>query len=221
MKPRALLWCTACAMAFWGKAAAAVPTYSFVFDQTNYSVVPGGKVDVTVYLQETVSSGPSVLDGGGVGMFCAGVLLTDVAPLPIDPAAVLLASDIAKSSSFDDSPTREVTATTAGLKEAMVSPFDSTHADDATPGRGHYSMTIGTFSFTAGSTPGEIMHVEASRFPAGLGDYNITGVGVPLDTLIGPASCTITVLPEPSSLVLTGIAALAVFACLSRSSKKP
>jgi hypothetical protein len=221
MKPLVVLWCAACVMVFWGKAAAAAPTYSFTFDQTDYPVAPGGKVDVTVYLQETVGSGSSVLDAGGAGMFCAGVLLTDVAPLPINPAVVLLASHIVKNGSFDDSPTREVIATTAGLKEAMISPFDSVHADDPTPGRLHYSMTIGTFTFTAGTTPGEITHVEASRFSAGLGDYNITGLGEPLDSLIGPASCSITVLPEPSSLVLTGIAALAVFACLLWSSKKP
>jgi hypothetical protein len=154
-----------------------------------------------------------VLDTGGVGMFGAGVVLTDIAPLPTNPARVLAASDITPNSLFNDtgSGKRAVTTTppiTATLSEATdFSVF--VHADNPTPGQTDYFMTIGTFKFAAGSTPGITYLQTGSNLG---GDVNITGDVLALDSSISNASATITTTPEPSSLVLIGTALLSLVA---------
>ena len=54
--------------------ARATPIYSYVFDQTNYSIASGGTIDVQVFLQEDDSTGGSAFlhDPGLIG---AGVYL--------------------------------------------------------------------------------------------------------------------------------------------------
>jgi len=214
MRRLALVWCGMCVVVWCaGSLALASPIYQFAFDQANYNVAPGGTVNVIVYLKETPGLGTSVLDTGGVGMFGAGVVLTDIAPLPTNPARVLAASDITPNSLFNDtgSGKRAVTTTppiTATLSEATdFSVF--VHADNPTPGQTDYFMTIGTFKFAAGSTPGITYLQTGSNLG---GDVNITGDVLALDSSISNASATITTTPEPSSLVLIGTALLSLVA---------
>jgi hypothetical protein len=207
MQWRMMVWCAMGVTCLWsGIAAAAGPSYAFAFAQANYLAVPGGTVDVPVYLEETVGSGTSLLDSNGVGMFGAGVVLGFDSPLPTR-AKVLTTAAIVPNAAFNDATDEKtaVTGTTATLSE--VTDFSVfVHADNPAPGQGQYLMTIGTFEFTAGSTPGEVTTILTANNP--LGDVNITGDLEALDSVIVNAIATITVVPEPSTLVLSGIAAL-------------
>jgi hypothetical protein len=212
MQQRMAAWCVAIVIVLWsGIAGAAEPSYAFAFARASYQVVPGGSVTVPVYLKETVGSGTSVLDSNGVGMFGAGVVLSFDGPSP-NWAKVMATAGILPNAAFNDtvSGRKGFTGTTAALSE--VTDFSVfVHADDPTPGLAQYLMIIGTFEFTAGLTPGEVTTISTGGNP--LGDVNITGGDfVALDGVIANASATITVIPEPSALVLIGVATLCLFA---------
>src|SRR4051794_20957550 len=75
--------------------------FLYVFDQSNYSVGQGGKVDVKVFLQETTTGGTSLLNQEG--LFAAGVRVRfDVSPLPGSPSKVLSLLDVHPNPAFDD-----------------------------------------------------------------------------------------------------------------------
>lgn len=204
-----------------GSVARADPVYEFTFDQSNYTVAPGGTVYVTVYLQETPGTGTSVLDANGVGMFGAGVTVFDIAPLPPEPAQVLAAAGIALNPGFNDtSSARKGVANSPSILAYLSEVTDATvfvHADDPTPGRAHYLMTVGTFQYTAGTTPG-ITFLQTGNNPLVVGDVNITALGNALDSFIVHTGATITTTPEPSALVLAGMAVLSLgaFHCVRR-----
>lgn len=207
MKRLAIIWCVLAAYA--GSAAIAAPSYRFAFDRANYDVAPGMTVNVTVSLEEIPGSETPVLDANGVGMFGVGIMLADVAPLPADPALVLLEMDIAPNSLFTEDITRSVsTVPPIAASLAEFTDFESfIHADDSTPGQASYFLTIGTFTFTAGLTPG-VTHIQMDRYP--FGDVNITGQIMSLDDQIATATATITVVPEPPALTLVIVAALLI-----------
>src|SRR5262249_39603320 len=74
----------------------------YAFDRPEYTVVPGGTVDVTVFLRETVdpATGPSLLAPGGDGLVSIGFAIqarTDAAR----PARVRSASCITGNPEFD------------------------------------------------------------------------------------------------------------------------
>jgi hypothetical protein len=203
MRQRMTAWCVAAMLVLWtGIADAADPSYAFAFAQANYLATPGGTVDVTVYLQETVGSGTSVLDANGVGMYGAGVSLS-FSSSASTPAKVVTTAGIVGNAAFNDAnfEMTAVTSTTATLSE--VTDFLSfVHANNPTPGQTKYLMPIGTFTFTAGTTRGEVTTISTGSNPGG--DVNVTGGDfVALDSTIANASATITVAaPEPSSIVI-------------------
>jgi hypothetical protein len=212
---RIVALCAACAMVLWAAAVSAGPV-SFVFGQAAYSAAAGGKVNVPVYWQETVGEGEtSVLDLAlAVGMFGQGVQVRwDDPVMPSHPATVVSTADIAYNPVFDDAGSmhRSVTASYAQLSE--VTDFLSFgYGNEVSPGA--WRQLIGTFSFTAGSVPGEVTHLGATRYvgPLGTEDYIIDANGTAYDGVTAIATATITVTPEPSGLMLLGMAALTCFA---------
>ena len=117
MQRRMIVWCAAMAVALWsGRANATDASYSFAFGTTNYRVAPGKKVDIPVYLQETVGSGTSALNANGVGMFGAGVALS-FSSSSSSPASVLTTAGITANAAFNSTADRrtEVTSTTADV----------------------------------------------------------------------------------------------------------
>jgi hypothetical protein len=209
-----------CAAFLWVGVATAEPTYEFAFDSDNYLVAPGGTVDITVYLKETVNEGPSVLNSDGVGIFGAGARLNFDGTSPTR-AKVLYDTNITPNPVFTNISDpgiviKSVTDTTAQLIATMgLISLDVAHADDPTLGMAEYLMTIGTFKFTAGSVPGEVTSVYTSRV-LNEGDEEIdamiTGDIIALDSVVGQSGFTITTIPEPSTLLLSGMAAVAIFA---------
>lgn len=211
------LWglCTALATVVWTPAVFADAVVSFAFGRPSYWVKPGGKVDIPVYWQQTVGEGEtSVLDpSSGVGMFGQGVQIRwDNPVMPSQPAAVLHTEDIAYNPDFVGGVTQKAaTDSYAQLSETMdmlslaVSYGSQTSEDE-------WRQRIGVFSFTAGPTPGEVTHLSAVRYvgPMGTEDYVIDAIGNAYDGATNPATATITVVPEPSSLTPGVVASLAL-----------
>jgi hypothetical protein len=182
--------------------------YQFAFDQANYNVAPGGTVDVQVFLQETVSGG-STSRLSSDGLISAGVKVRFDESAPSDPAKILATADMSFNPAFNSTvlDLRTLSAGTSGqLTEAVGLGSPAVHA---TGGPTTFSVLVGTYHFTAGSTAGQVTHLRATLPSLA---SNVTGTGLRLDPLIGDGSATITtgaqVVPEPSSLVLLAIGVL-------------
>jgi hypothetical protein len=205
--------------------AAPAPVSSFVFSEANYSVMPGAKVNIAVYWQQTVTGDDaSVLDPSSeIGVFGQGVRIRwDNPDVPSEPAMVLSADDIIANSAFNDAgmtTPKTVTESCAQLQEATdFSAF--VYGSEVSPGV--WRQWIGTFVFTAGSASGEVTHLLAVKYaaPGSEGVYVIDGAGEAYDNVTAAATATITTVPEPSSIVLGGVAALTLWLFRRRDRKK-
>jgi hypothetical protein len=202
----------------WGSIASAAYEYKYVFSSNNYLALPGQIVPVEVYLQETVSGGSTPwFTTPGLGLFSGGVrVYFDVAPLPTDRAEVLSVANISKNPLFTDPSTtlNLVSGSSAGLIAAVNDPF--TQLIQGTPVNATTSrILLGTFNFTAGLIPNEVTNLRASDFDTIMPTNQNVVIGSPfdpidLDSLIIPATATITVIPEPSSLALLGFGGAAL-----------
>jgi hypothetical protein len=207
-----------------GSPARGGPLYQYVFNQSNYTVVPGGMVAVTVSVQETLNpqTDGSLLAPGTDGLIGGGLLVQVVAPLISSTAQVKSTSAIQGNSAFDVIQLPQLPATgvpgSAGLLELANNPvFGTITTQTATSET--VLLPLGTFIFTAGSVPGEVDDLVAMNTTIdGItpSANNVTASGIVLDPLLQPGSATITVTstiaPEPSgvTLILIGFVGIAV-----------
>ncbi len=194
----------------WGSTASAAYEYRYVFDATNYTVSPGQTVPVQVFLQETVNGGSTPwFTTPGLGLFIGGVRVNfDELPVPTDRAEVLSTANIIANPLFTDSPPTLslVSGSSAGLTAAVADPF-SELIQGTVVNASTSRILLGTFTFTAGLIPNEVTNLLAGDYDAITQNVVITSGFNPvdLDALILPATATITVIPEPSSLALLGL----------------
>ena len=174
----------------------------YEFDQANYTIAPGGTVNVDVFLTQTAAT--TLLADEGLRF--AGVrVFFDTAPLPMDRAEVVAATDITPNPAFNDTDPfftgQEVVAgQSAGFLDGVAL---GTAPVTATGNR----ILLGTFTFTGGTIGGEVTNLRATDF-SGFAE-TISGVnGTTLDGTIGDGFATITVnstasatVPEPSGLL--------------------
>jgi hypothetical protein len=125
-------------------------------------------------------------------------------PQPTQPARMTALSDITPNPDFDV-PTPSLTATGAKLALGkLVGP--AVTGEEFSDGV--YRLLLGTFRFTAGNVPNESTPIRAADFDPGFSDF-ATGDGKVLDASpIPDARATITVIPEPGSLVLLAVGVL-------------
>lgn len=220
-RPLAVGW-----LLLFATTAFAAPVYYYQFDQSNYSVAPGGGVDVTVFLVEDTSGGGSSLlvsEGllsGGVRLSYSGVNSPDAATLTSKDA-------IAHNPAFDqavDNPVKYLTADFVALGSGAGNPIAGlaeTRSDAQLEGvlaseldPNHYRIPLGTFHFTAGNVMFDVTTLKAGDlFP---GDAyvvtSVTGQELELSPYgIDTATATISVVPEPPGTVaLVGLTVMGV-----------
>ena len=191
-------------------SAGAAHEYEYVFGSDSYQVLPGGAIDVPVYLQETVNDGAMpVLATGGGGLLGAGVrLVFDDPPQPSQPAGVSSAYDIAANAAFDQV-TRSVKGTSAGLSlfsletpEVYGQPYST----------GVYRLHLGTFHITAGLVPNESTPIRATDYSPRLDDLIAFDLTVLDGLLVSDARATITTVPEPGTFALLAAGGLGLLA---------
>jgi hypothetical protein len=210
-------WLLVLAAALAGSSARADFLYSFAFEQSNYTVAPGGTVDVKVFLEETIS-GSSVSRLGTTGMLSAGVKLLFNDNPPTQPAALGSVTDIVFNPAFNSTllDLRSLSPGAFGqLTEAVAlgSPLVKGKGGPTT-----FEVLIGTFHFTAGSVPDEVTHLRATVPSIAA---NVAG-GTVLDKLIHDSTATISVssVPEPASVTLLALGVLTA-ACYARRRRQP
>lgn len=212
---RLLVLCVVGVVLLSARAATAAVVSSFVFDQADYLVAPGATVNVNVYWQQAVTGGESsvLAPSSGIGMYAQGVQVRWDDPMaPSQPAKVANADDIVDNSAFNDTGSMHRIASDSYAQLSEVT--DSlTFAYGSQMSTGVWQQWIGTFSFTAGAVSGEVTHLLATRYvgPVQGGSYIVDANGNAYDGETAVATATITTIPEPSGLVLGGIAALAIF----------
>ncbi|MEM6691930.1 MAG: hypothetical protein AAF664_21045 [Planctomycetota bacterium] len=169
----------------------------YSFGQSNYNVEVNGRVIVDVFLTQT---SPGVFDLAVDGLESAGVRVSSDLNAPSDPARVLSVNDIAANPVFDGTfppPVSEVVgSSSAGLVRGL---------DFGSPVPTGIQILLGSFTFTAGSVPGQITSLVAGDFSAETETVGGDATFTPLDSMIGSGFATITTVtavPEPSSLVL-------------------
>jgi hypothetical protein len=165
----------------------------------NFTLNVGASANVQVYLAQT---GSTTTLTTGPGLKAGGVALSFNQTI----ANVTSTSAISPSSAFDTS-TKSVGTGTAGLNV-----FQTTSSPVLAPTTGPTANAIllGTFTFT-GVSAGSTLALTAEPHPAPF-QNNVLGDGTGIDSLIANSSAVITVVavPEPGSLVLTGLAASAI-----------
>jgi len=192
----------------------------WVFDQPVYQVAPGGTVDVSVYLQETVEAGDTPIfdssQGDGLGSIGLSLFWND-AP-PSDPAKVLNDSDERENPAFDFVDTAAALADHAELNELILFNDPVYGIENPTD---TFRVLAGTFTFTAGSVAGENTLIRATDLDPGQDDTLDSFGNVVLDSLISEATATVNVVPEPGSFVmLLGALGMALFYARTRRASR-
>jgi len=192
----------------------------WVFDQPVYQVAPGGTVDVSVYLQETVEAGDTPIfdssQGDGLGSIGLSLFWND-AP-PSDPAKVLNDSDVSENPAFDFVDTAAALADHAELNELILFNDPVYGIENPTD---TFRVLAGTFTFTAGSVAGENTLIRATDLDPGQDDTLDSFGNVVLDSLISEATATVNVVPEPGSFVmLLGALGMALFYARTRRASR-
>jgi hypothetical protein len=202
-----------------GGTAGAAPVYTFAFEQSNYEVVPGGTVEVRVFLRETLGVGDVSLLATE-GLFSAGVRVRfDDPPLPSSPSEVQTTADILGNPAFDFrfGPSKFLTP---GSNAALLESLDlATHEGvKGTGGPTTFQVLLGAFRFTGGLLDAETTLVRATRFSPMSREIITNGTGTVLDPLVSDGRTTVgthgpSVVPEPDSMVLLviGVLGMAVY----------
>lgn len=208
---------------FLTSPAWSAPVYYYQFDQSSYSVAPGGTVDVTVYLVENTGGGTSLL--GGEGLLTGGVRLSYAGTNTDDRATLTSKDAISANPAFNeslDNPVKYLTSdfvaqgSGAGNPIAGLSAMRADGMEEGVLGEqigaDLYRVALGTFRFTGGAVENDITTLQASDLFDGE-TYNVTFITGQMLELspygIGTATTTITVVPEPPGIVaLAGMAVM-------------
>lgn len=192
-------------------------SYYYSADQSNYSGDPGSTVQVNLYLNETTSLNPSVINANS-GLQSASVAVSPTGVFGPPPTRSTI-SAIAPNNQFDGTTTPTVSAGSAELLEKII-PSDSTGVQATQIAIATYQVLLGTLSIHVGSSPGQVTQFQVSPNPsAGNSEtlspfvYNFDADSTGDADFLGATgqSFTVTTAPEPTSLVFAAVAALGLF----------
>jgi hypothetical protein len=167
---------------------------------STFTVNQGSTVGVNVYLVQqggsTNLSSNGLVDGGVSLQFSSS-----------GPFTISSASNITPNAAFAGANTTSL-STNAGTTTATLRVHDNSGVFAPTTGPDANRILLGTFTFS-GVSPGTGLTVTALPDPNSAN--NVDGASTNLDSMIhnSSASITVTAVPEPGSLILTGLAASA------------
>jgi hypothetical protein len=180
-------------------------TYQFADSSGNtssaFSVAAGSTINIRVYLLQqngsTNLSSNGLVDGGVALQYSS-----------TGHATISSASNITPNAAFGG-PNNTSLSTSSGTTSAVVQVHDDSGVFAPTSGTDANRILLGTFTFTGNSVGSTNV---STAFPDANNPNNVDGANNNLDSMIHQASAAITVtaVPEPSTLALCGIGAVAL-----------
>jgi hypothetical protein len=179
--------------------------------QSAFTVNQGSTIDIRVYLMQTgpdTGLSASGLSQGGVQLNYNGSI-----------AGVASGSAVTANPAFTDTPTVTVTSNSASLNVATL---NGSGVMAPTTGADANRVLLGTFTFT-GVSAGTTTALTADPHPNPAIADNVLANSTVLDSLIANSSVAITVnaVPEPGTLVLTGLLAAGIAGGAARRFRRP
>ncbi len=181
--------------------------------QNNFTVSVGGTVSIQVYLVQTGTTttlnSPGLQQGGVALDYAVGA-----------PFAVQNSNAITGNANFAYSNTNVGTTTNNGATVNTASVQNVSLTTPVTVPSGTNQILLGTFTFTGLSVGSDVTFTAQ---PTATGANNVDGNGHNLDGLISGASAfiSVTAVPEPGSLMLTGLGAGALGLGVWKRRQKP
>jgi hypothetical protein len=179
-------------------------------------------VDIRVYLTQTATGSDTTGITTGPGLNQAGIQLNTSGP-GIATVTGVTPNDTAHGGPFNATNTTTGTGASAFLTEGFTSPstgLTATATNTLLPNAtaGANSVYLGTFTFTAGSA-GTTSTVSVVPSP---GQFNFLADGTVIDSLISNSTATISVtaVPEPGTVVLSGLLATGIAGGMWRRARR-
>jgi hypothetical protein len=195
--------------------------YEFTFDQSAYVVNVGQTVNVNVYLTQTGSTtGLSAigLNSGGVQLNYNTTFVSIAGVGSLTPNNTTY--NTSTPTGFDPVNNSTVVGNgNATIAVGQVSGESAVKAGSGSPNTSN-SILLGTFQFT-GVSAGTSLVVSTAAFPGS--DVNVLYNGTVIDSMITNSSAAITVVavPEPGTLILTGLLATGIAGGYARKRRRP
>jgi hypothetical protein len=160
----------------------------------------GSTVAIQVYLLQTNTGTSNTLTTNGLVDGGLALQFSSTAPFTISST-----SNITPNTAQFGGTNNTSLTTSGGTTTATLQVHNNTPVVAPTSGANANRILLGTFTFT-GVSSGSAITVTA--FPDPGSANNIDGAGNNLDGFISQSQAAITVVPEPSTLVLTGLLAV-------------
>ena len=155
--------------------ASADRTYAFKAAQDIYLAVPNSRVDVDLFLIETITGPDTSLILSENGLFSAGLRVDLTGMIPSDPARVVSGSDIVGNPQFQDSlgPIVTTSPTSTTILEAA---FENVAAGalGSDLGGGVRLIPLATFTYTTGANLLETSTFSLTDFAPNPSDDTLT-----------------------------------------------
>lgn len=173
--------------------ASAAP-FTLSFDQSSYGAQSGDVINVKVLLTDTgFGTDPTFANQG---LFAAGMYIEQTS----GPSGALTLQGFTPNPGFD-SPDGSYSFPT----EDGLGGFLGFNLLDGI-GLGSETIELGTFSFLVQGVIGTQITISPAHLPPGIEEF-VLADGTPIDSLITTVPSTITITPEPGTLVLFGVVA--------------
>jgi hypothetical protein len=213
-----------------GSAQASI-SYQYVTDATNYNAVAGTNVTANVYLEETVTGSDTSFIAARAGLFSAGFGTQQTGSVPTGASTIakITPNTQTEPAGFQGVTSQNVSAT-KGYQLEVTSIGDHTAGPSGTTTGGSVTTVggttttevfLGTITLTAGSlgtTTTFTIQSAKNLLPTPVDGNTLTftgGFDLDTDSTGSPAwtgadgtinTFTVTAVPEPSSLLLCGLA---------------
>lgn len=207
--------CVAWLAGLWVMGAAnwssADQIYDIDFDQSSYIVAPGGTIDVTILLRETVTGGDTarLAPGNNDGIFFMGVGL-DFSSVASGPGSIIGAeTDVTINPQFNDSFVNDIDLDLgASMLIVDAATTDPNGIEVGPVSANVYEVELATITFTAGAL-GSVTDLTLSDNPD-LASLTVFADSFVIDSIAsyGSSSISVATVPEPTALGALGLIAL-------------